>query len=211
MTFKNVMMVAFVWLTFGVVNANAATFKVIPYTTAEGKQATEIEMVGGTEEGDADRLMNALERTIMDINGVKTKTFNGWLKLEGPGGNMFAGIEVAEMVQKYGIRTYVGEDGVCASACGLIWTAGAKRDLIGNARVGYHAPYTPSVEHMAEMKEREGWLGVQNNISAITMYFIAHVMKYGVAKPDELLIGMSNSTYNRMFWITNDNLNVING
>ncbi|WP_204269929.1 hypothetical protein, partial [Klebsiella michiganensis] len=38
-----------------------------------------------------------------------------------------------------GFATAVGDDGLCASACGLAWLAGNPRLMAASARIGFHA------------------------------------------------------------------------
>lgn len=63
------------------------------------------------------------------------------VRLESIGGNTRAALGIGRTVAQYGYGTYVGEQGVCASACGLIWLAGKPRMASATARVGLHASY----------------------------------------------------------------------
>ena len=63
------------------------------------------------------------------------------VRLESVGGNTRAALGIGRTVAQYGYGTYVGEQGICASACGLIWLAGKPRMAAATARVGLHASY----------------------------------------------------------------------
>jgi len=59
------------------------------------------------------------------------------LLLESPGGDLFNGISLAYQVEALAFRTVARYE--CASACALIFLAGAERVLWGSrARIGFH-------------------------------------------------------------------------
>ena len=61
--------------------------------------------------------------------------------LNSPGGNLGAALSIGAKIHDRRYSTYVDSDQVCASACGLIWVAGAKRLLAPTAKIGFHAAY----------------------------------------------------------------------
>ncbi len=58
------------------------------------------------------------------------------LQLNSSGGRIGAARGVARLVREAGLATHV--DGTCASACTLIFAAGPRRTMSGNARIGFH-------------------------------------------------------------------------
>jgi ATP-dependent protease ClpP protease subunit len=61
------------------------------------------------------------------------------LGLDSPGGDVHAGLLLAEQVRALGIGTMVTTDGTCASACAYVFMAGDRR--IMNGRLGVHQFY----------------------------------------------------------------------
>ncbi len=59
--------------------------------------------------------------------------------LDGPGGNLHAGMEIGKAIRSRGYYTAV--PGSCASACALAWMAGTKRLVGPRGRVGFHAAW----------------------------------------------------------------------
>jgi hypothetical protein len=55
---------------------------------------------------------------------------------ESPGGHLVTAVQVAAMIQKRGLTTYVGH--LCASACTVAFLGGRDRWLAPGARLGFH-------------------------------------------------------------------------
>lgn len=105
-------------------------------------------VIGGTH---GDTCVVALQGVInrdatLKFDGVveasaKRGCSNTWLLLESPGGIVDDGIELAREVRARQFRTMTRLR--CASACALIFIAGAERVLIGSrAKIGLHQPAT---------------------------------------------------------------------
>ena len=62
--------------------------------------------------------------------------------LDSAGGALLAAIEIGKLVRARRHATVVLDDSTCASACALIWVAGAPRYLGPSGRLGFHASYT---------------------------------------------------------------------
>ena len=58
------------------------------------------------------------------------------VRFESPGGHILAAMQIAAMIEKRGLSTYVGR--MCASACTLAFLAGRQRWLAPNAKLGFH-------------------------------------------------------------------------
>ena len=62
--------------------------------------------------------------------------------LNSPGGSVNSALEIGRVIRSRGMSTVITQNSYCASACGLIWIAGARRILTPGARVGFHATFT---------------------------------------------------------------------
>lgn len=60
---------------------------------------------------------------------------------DSPGGNLLAGIGIGKAARLKEFWTAVGDQGMCASACGLAWLGGIKRLASPGARIGFHAAF----------------------------------------------------------------------
>jgi len=67
---------------------------------------------------------------------------HGVVVFDSPGGNLFAGIEVGEVIHFKHFDTFVPNGSTCASACALAWLGGARRLIGATGRIGFHEPYT---------------------------------------------------------------------
>lgn len=87
-----------------------------------------------------------------EINRETLERFNEALRqaprarvvLDSPGGQVFPALEIGRIIRERRLATLIPERGQCASSCGLIWLAGAPRELGPQAVVGFHAAATVS-------------------------------------------------------------------
>lgn len=61
--------------------------------------------------------------------------------LDSDGGLLHPAIEMGKIIKIMGYTTLVDVDGVCASACALIWLAGDRRIQFTGGGIGFHAAY----------------------------------------------------------------------
>lgn len=61
--------------------------------------------------------------------------------LASRGGNLFAAVRIGEVIREKRFTTVVPDKETCASACALIWLAGAKRYAWNTARIGFHGAF----------------------------------------------------------------------
>jgi hypothetical protein len=108
--------------------ASAATFKSV--ATKDGK--TIILLSGEIAEGDTDTL-KALIKTANNAG----KLVSG-VRLNSPGGNLFEGLKLADAVRYAKVATNVAGNATCASACFLVYAAGASKFANYTAQVGVH-------------------------------------------------------------------------
>jgi hypothetical protein len=53
-------------------------------------------------------------------------------------------LQIAELIRKRGMSTFVPGDRACTSACAIIWLAGLPRIVGNSAEIGFHAIYDPT-------------------------------------------------------------------
>src|SRR3981189_1786563 len=109
--------------------ASAATFKSV--ATKDG--GTIILLSGEIVEGDADTLKASI-KTANDAG----KLVSG-VRLNSPGGNLLEGLKLADAARFAKVATNVAGNATCASACFLIYAAGATKFANYTAQVGVHA------------------------------------------------------------------------
>lgn len=78
--------------------------------------------------------------------------------LDSPGGNLDAGIAIAEFVSLREMNTWVGTDASCASACSLIFFAGHERLLEGRLGVHQYQTVAGQADDESAAQERIGRL-----------------------------------------------------
>ena len=104
-------------------SATAAEFFVLPGTKT-------LLMMGVTMPSDVETLENYINKK--EIDGII---------LKGPGGNLNAGYAIAELMLKHNLDVQVPENTECASACSLIYAAGATRRMEPGSKLGFHLPF----------------------------------------------------------------------
>ena len=112
----------------GAISAQAARFNAL-----EDDGLLILQIVGEIELGDDDHLEYMLEDGTVDV-----------ILLNSKGGNLMAGLNMAQTVREYGLSTLVLRD--CHSACTNIFFAGAAKMVTKSARIGVHNPYDPATD-----------------------------------------------------------------
>lgn len=105
--------------------AHAATFE---RTEIPGTQTPGILLSGIISQGDQtafDAVAEAMPTAIVITTG--------------PGGSVGAAIAIGTEIRNRGWATLVPGGASCASACSMIWLAGARRLLADGGRIGFHA------------------------------------------------------------------------
>lgn len=120
--------------------SHAAEFFVIPGTTT-------LLLLGETSANDVDALRDAVEKQQVDT-----------IVLKGPGGNLEAAFVMADFIIENKLSTVVPAGTDCASACSLIFLAGAHRTLEEGARLGFHLPFIPASASQREFNTLCGML-----------------------------------------------------
>ena len=109
-----------------------------------------IELSGAIGHGDAERL-----ESLLRTQGLLQCYFEGYcpispvLSLRSEGGSVEAALELARVIQRYQMTTYIPLDATCASSCAFVFAAGyteyegifmPRRVLHGSSRLGLHRP-----------------------------------------------------------------------
>ena len=108
--------------------ASSATIKSVP-----GKNGgVIITLSGQILFGDSD----AFDREMKQANAAGKAV--EYVQLNSGGGKLVEGVKLATAIKEGGISTSVGQGGVCASACFLIFAAGDRKFVGDGARIGVH-------------------------------------------------------------------------
>lgn len=133
-------------------------------------------VLGEFERGDGERFANqvaSLERAVV--------------ALDSPGGNVVAGLRMGQLIHNRGFSTIVPDRTICASACGLVWLAGASRLMEAGARIGFHAAYTVRAGRARESGAANALIG-------------AYLSRLGLS--DQTILYVSQAAPENMTWLT---------
>ena len=103
-----------------------------------GTSMTLVWISGALEPGDAHRFKAAAA----DVGLVS-------VLLNSPGGHLLESLEIGRTISERGYLTGVPPNTVCASACALVWLAGADRYMSSSSRIGFHAAYAAGADGRA--------------------------------------------------------------
>lgn len=118
------------------------------------------------------------------------KLRNATVGLSSGGRTLGPALEIGKMVRLMSFSTIVVGSDQCASACALIWMAGARRFLGDGARVGFHAAYRSETGVPVES-------GVANAIIG------AYVTQLGYPSSTAAFVAQASPT--DMTWLCDDN------
>ena len=163
---------------------SAATFKSV--ATKDGK--TIILLTGEIIEGDADTLKAAI-KTANDAG----KLVSG-VRLNSPGGNLLESLKLADVVRFAKVATNVAGNATCASACFLVYAAGATKFANYTAQVGVHGA-----------SDKQGEETVVSSAATVSMARAAKDL--GV--PAAIIGRMVVTPPNEMVWLTPQDLQSI--
>lgn len=92
-------------------------------------------VIGEIKPDDATRFASLIARLPSAIVG-----------LASPGGNILASVQIGEIIREKRFTTIVPDKMTCASACALIWLAGARRYVWNTAKIGFHGASDPNFQ-----------------------------------------------------------------
>jgi uncharacterized protein YecT (DUF1311 family) len=103
---------------------------------------TKVKVVIGEGEitnGDADRFLTISRQADRDDEGHVIFVLNS------PGGSVPAAFQLVAAMDKVGVYTLVPDNARCASACAsVVFASGARRNVIGTGKLGFHSCYSVS-------------------------------------------------------------------
>jgi len=94
--------------------------------------------------------------------------------LESPGGRLFEANEIATQVRERGLQTRAAGD--CASACTLVFVAGAGRSVAPSARLGFHRASVPSINPLHDQLANRKLASLYDD-AGLPKPFIARVLQ----------------------------------
>jgi hypothetical protein len=106
-----------------------------PGTTSDNKRT--VILNGPIVPGDEGHLLQFLARNPGTI----------LMELNSPGGSLRTGMAIGRIVYAAHLETYVGPGSFCASACAMIWLAGAPMVASTEAQIGFHAAVNQETGH----------------------------------------------------------------
>jgi ATP-dependent protease ClpP protease subunit len=107
--------------------------------------------------------------------------------LDGPGGNLLAGISIGEMIRLRNFETVVLDQNYCASACALAWLGGTSRYMAPTGRIGFHA----------------AWNSKSGEVSGVANALVgAYLNKIGMGL--QAIVYITAAAPNSMMWLTLD-------
>ena len=100
------------------------------------------------------------------------------IHLSSGGGDLLSGMEVGRLIKKYGFRTYIPNEAMCASSCGIAFFGGKFRSMGFKSSLLLHAPYleknlTPNQKYALKLLEMEN-VGITciNEMPELKDYFL---------------------------------------
>ena len=96
--------------------------------------------------------------------------------VQSPGGNLYAGIRMGQMIRSKGLETYLHKD--CSSACNHIFAGGFFRDMASTARLGLHIggqTYDYAVYTTRDLFE------IQRRAASTMVDRVYHYLKMGIS------------------------------
>lgn len=121
---------------------------------------------------------------------IRTNTSITAVVLNSDGGNLAGGIALAQWVRSNNLNTGVSAGGTCASSCSLVWTAGVRRSVAPDARIGVHSASLANARGGAS-----GASSTSGNKIAMQYY-----QAYGM--PSGIIMEMLTTEPGSMYWLS---------
>jgi hypothetical protein len=100
-----------------------------------------------------------------------------------PGGSLFAGLQIGQLIQLHHFATAVLQGDYCASACAFAWLAGAPRMIEDGGQVGFHAAYVEQGSAKVESGVGNALVGAYLNTLGMSADTIIYME---MAQPDQI-------------------------
>lgn len=121
---------------------------------------------------------------------ISMKYRNALVTLNSDGGELMPAIEIGKIIKIAGFDTVVPGGAECASACALIWVAGASRWLSPDGRVGFHASYRDTNGKLEESGVANALVG--NYLTLLNL-------------PAKAIVFATRASPKEILWLTKDN------
>lgn len=144
-----------------------------------------ISVVGQIIEGDSSRFVSALAQAKGAVTVVS---------LDSPGGLIGEGFAMASAIKAMHAVTVVPNDGMCASACFLMFAAGDSKAISRDAKVGVH-----SARRTMDSKDDD---------AVGTLFMARAAAKLGV--PSSIVGDLVETSSNSRYWLSKDDLKAMN-
>jgi hypothetical protein len=95
--------------------------------------------------------------------------------LAGPGGHLFAGLEIGKAIRIKGFATIVDDGEECASACALAWLGGIPRYMGPASDVGFHAAHYDDHGRLTSSPSANAAVGAYLGLLGLPLPAIVHL------------------------------------
>jgi hypothetical protein len=123
---------------------------------------------------------------------------------DSAGGNIYGAYDVAELIREHKGMTGVEDSAMCASACVLMWGAGAKKFASTTSHIGVHGvAYDPSKAKDASKAELDKLAKDKGLFEATSTLEVAQQLNMYCA-PDHVVVKALMTPSSDMYWLTAD-------
>ncbi len=196
----NLLTVALLLAATAATAADIAYFRGSPERLATNREGSppaswfpRIVLVGEIAPGDDNRLSKAIEQAQAD--GLDWWASSPQLQLDSQGGDVATAMSIGRKVRKARLSTWIQPNGICASACVIVFAGGVHRHASENSRIGLHRPYFAS----AATATANGYERFQQAYSSVLDAHRAYFSEMGVGHG--LLDLMTQIPSNELLWI----------
>jgi hypothetical protein len=107
----------------------------------------------------------------------------GVVVFSSPGGSVFDGLQIGQLIRIHHLATFVPDGTYCASACALAWLSGAPRFVQATGQVGFHAAYVQHGRKKTESGVANAVIGAYLNTLGLSISAIVYIEH---AHPDQI-------------------------
>jgi hypothetical protein len=107
----------------------------------------------------------------------------GVVVFSSPGGSVFDGLQIGQLIRIHHLATFVSDGTYCASACALAWLSGAPRFVQATSQVGFHAAFQQHGRKKTESGVANAVIGAYLNTLGFSINAIVYIEK---AHPDQI-------------------------
>ena len=98
-----------------------------------------IQISGKIKKEDVSKIKSLLAQQYMNLM-ASSPDGTPIVLLDSPGGDVKAALKIGRILRSISAWTIVNDGKSCSSACVFLFSAGVKRDIFGNGRLGLHSP-----------------------------------------------------------------------